>query len=187
MGLQPCLRSPGYRWETGSLALRLIPISWSTDLCGPLPAFLWEIESLKFQTWKIAVSKGVGVCVWEETPTTSVKREVELRRREESCEQENPDSTWKLPPASTARGSSCRCIPAWANPVWSSAAPPREEQEEMRDMRYEWVGMESKSSQAVAPMQPYQENGSICGSPGHELPCLGLSEVREAGTKNIFS
>lgn len=46
------------------------------------------------------------------------------------------------------------------------------------------VGMESESSQAVTPMQPYQENGSTSGSPGHELPCLGLSADREARKKN---
>lgn len=48
------------------------------------------------------------------------------------------------------------------------------------------VGMESKGSQAVAPVQPYQENGSTSGSPGHELPRLGLSEVREAGENKFF-
>lgn len=48
-----------------------------------------------------------------------------------------------------------------------------------------WVGMESKSSQAVAPVQPHQDNGSTFGSPGHELHCLGLSEVTEAGERNF--
>ena len=60
-----------------------------------------------------------------------------------------------------------------------------------------WVGMESKSSQAVcltencilkvtvAPVKPYQENGSTSGSPGHQRPCHEFSKVREAGKKRF--
>lgn len=58
--------------------------------------------------------------------------------------------------------------------------------------------MESKSSQAaylaensilkvtVAPVQPYQENGSTSGSPEHELSCHEFSKVKEAAKKNAF-